>query len=162
MFFNSIFAAICIVGFIISVAYILVKQEYLVGFAFFGCLFMMLGIYIIYANCMNLENAKATSSDAEVATAMLSYYVPLGATESENYYIEVTEDNHYKFCYFEPDGSTISRVQIPADENGVEVIPSNTDLPFRVDFYNKGDKVVAVKIHIPDDANAIQFDTDGK
>ena len=111
---------------------------------------------------MNLENAKATSSDAEVATAMLSYYVPLGATESENYYIEVTEDNHYKFCYFEPDGSTISRVQIPADENGVEVIPSNTDLPFRVDFYNKGDKVVAVKIHIPADANAIQFDTDGK
>lgn len=109
-----------------------------------------------------MESPSSAEDYDAVTTAMLSYYVPQGSTESETYFLEITEDNHYKFCYFEPDGTTIARVQIPAYDDDVEIIASNDDLPYRVDFCAKADKVVAIKLHIPDDAKAIQFDLDGK
>ena len=132
-------------------------------YVFFCIAFVVLSVLILCKiDPLHMESPSSAEDYDAVTSAMLSYYVPQGSTESESYFLEITEDNHYKFCYFEPDGSTITRVQIPAYDNNVEIIASNDDLPHRVEFCAKGDKIVAIKLHIPDNANTIQFDQDGK
>lgn len=170
MFFDLALALICFICFLISAQKAMFARsapQHVVSFLF--CLsFAVIGIAICLTGifgentAVSKEDISATDNYDAVTTAILSYYVPLGATISDDYYLEITEDDKYKFCYFEPDGATITRVQIPAYDNNVEIIASNDDLPHRVEFCARGDKIVAIKLHIPDDANAIQFDADGK
>ena len=165
MFFFIILLVICICCSVlsffcgISIRYSSFEAVYV----FFCIAFAVLSGLILFKIVPWHKESPSSAEDYDaVTTAMLSYYVPQGSAESESYFLEITEDDHYKFCYFELDGSTITRAQIPAYDDNVEIIASNDDLPHRVEFCAKGDKIVAIKLHIPDDANTIQFDLDGK
>jgi len=87
----------------------------------------------------------------------LSYYVPAGSSESESYYIATTEDGYYKICYFEEDGVTISKIKVSAEDVDIEY---TEELPYTISFFKQGDVIMRIVVHIPDDANAIQLETD--
>lgn len=153
MFLSIVFAVICFIFFLVAIAcnYLVEKTRDAFIYLVFGFLFVILGGSIIFANF---------GQDVEVTTRVLSLYVPQDSKESETYYLEVTEDDCYKFCYFEDDGVTLSRLKVPMD--GVEVTASNDDLPFRVEFYSKDGVLTSITLHVPEDSNTIQLDTDGK
>ena len=108
------------------------------------------------------ESATEASTDTptqfgpEKAEAMLSLYIQDGANVSENYYLEVTSNETYKFCYFCNDGANIAKMELPCSK--CELINSNDDLPHRVELYRDGDNITLARFFIPDDANTIQFD----
>ena len=89
-----------------------------------------------------------------------AYYIPDDAKDSTNYYVEITDKGTYKFCYFSDDAVTINKIEAPTDK--CEIVADNEDLPYRVEIYRKNKEIYLYRLHIPDDANAIQYDADGK
>ena len=102
------------------------------------------------------KNTETAQFGPEKGVAMLSFYVQDGAKESETYYIEVTEKETYKWCYFHEDGEHIVKIEVPTSM--VELIYRDDDLPHRMEVYLSDGKPVLYQIHLPNDANAIQLD----
>lgn len=92
--------------------------------------------------------------------APLSLYVTDGADVSETYYVEATDHDTYKFCYFHDDGSHIVKKEVAADKIKFEF--SNDDLPHRLEVLLKDEKPVLYTLYLPEDSNTIQFDSDNK
>lgn len=95
-----------------------------------------------------------------IGTATLSLYVTDGADISETYYVEATDKDTYKFCYFHEDGQHIIKKEVPI--NIVQCEFSNDNLPHRVEVMIQDDKPVFYTLYLPEDSNTIQFDTDGR
>lgn len=115
-----------------------------------------------YANAdwNNLPTSEDLPEPNEKGTATLSLYVTDGATVSETYYVEATEKDTFKFCYFHEDGEHIVKREVPA--NMVQFEYSNTDLPHRVEVFLKDGEPISYILYLPEDSNSVQFDNDGE
>ena len=188
MFFTIILGVICVVCFLASIVlFAFVKTNILrINFFVFAVAFFILGNAIIIPAIREKYGSKETEeivcADEMVDTsaenwnnvpiepevpnhdhkgvAPLSLYVTDGADVSETYYVEATDHDTYKFCYFHDDGSHIVKKEVAADKIKFEF--SNDDLPHRLEVLLKDEKPVLYTLYLPEDSNTIQFDSDNK
>ena len=128
-----------------------------------GIIFLAFAFYFLYHLGYNYGSStpnEYTDIAPEKATVDLAFYIQDDQPESESYYLEITSRGTYKFCYFLNDGVSIGKIEAPTDK--CELLPSDDDLPYRVEMYRKNKQIYLYRIHIPDSASAIQYDTDGK
>ncbi len=120
----------------------------------------------VVAKTGNPENWNNVPMEPEVpdhdhkGVAPLSLYVTDGANISETYYVEATDHDTYKFCYFHNNGTQIVKKEVSADKVKFEF--SNDNLPHRLEVLLKDEKPVLYTLYLPEDSNTIQFDSDNK
>ena len=162
MLFNVIIILCICLGVLSLIAAVFYKRLR-VFYIFFACLFFFYAVILFLKVDKNLlvkEDVTPKDDGVYVGTSMLSYYVQDGAKQSETYYVEATNHDTYKFCYFHEDGEHIVKKEVSKDK--VELVCQENDLPYRVVVYIEGGKPTLWQLHLPDDANTIQLDTDGK
>lgn len=128
-----------------------------------GLCFLVFAFYFLYRIGYSIGSGAPNEYapfGPEKATVDLAYYISDDAKDSTNYYVEITDKGTYKFCYFSDDAVTINKIEAPTDK--CEIVADNEDLPYRVEIYRKNKEIYLYRLHIPDDANAIQYDADGK
>lgn len=187
MFFKILLFVVCVVCFIISlVSFAFIKTKILalrINFLFFMIIFFVLGNVIIIPILQEKYPKEEMASTEEMVdpsteswnnlpteadlpepdakgNANLSLYVTDGANVSETYYVEATEKDTFKFCYFHEDGSHIVKKEVPA--NMVQFEYSNTNLPHRMEVLLKDGTPILYTLYLPEDSNAVQFDKDNK
>lgn len=112
--------------------------------------------FVILAKSPSAETSQPAQYGPEKTVYTLSFYVQDGATESEDYILEVTEQNTYKLCYFQEDGVHVTKLEIPVSMT--ELICDDADYPYRVETYYRDGQPVLYQLHIPDNAEMIQLD----
>jgi len=152
----SILWFVLVVCCFVSLCAFMVSKRYIELYGIFSLVFFILALILL---CKMMVSVKTETKEANLVEerAVLSYYVPAGSSESESYYIATTEDGYYKICYFEEDGVTISKIKVSAEDVDIEY---TEELPYTISFFKQGDVIMKIVIHIPDDANAIQLETD--
>lgn len=164
MFFVFI---VCLIMLLVSIYCAVVIKRLSIVFIGYTLFFLLASVFIAWeiwggAISSKSETSEAPKEPAYVAKAPLAFYVQDGDDISETYYVEVTEHDTYKFCYFHNDGVHIVKKEVPADK--VNLVCQENDLPYRVEIYlvEADGEPLYYELHLPDDANCIQLDKDGK
>lgn len=156
---------LCIVMLLTSLYCAVVVRRLSIVFSIYALFFLIASLVIvwkIWGGVASGNSAKVPTTPTYVAKGHLAFYVQDGADTSETYYVETTKHDTYKFCYFHNDGVHIVKKEVPADK--VNLVCQENDLPYRVEIYlsARDGEPLYYELHLPDDANAIQLDTDGK
>lgn len=167
MFFNTFAFTVCIVGLIFSLSsfcFMKTKNEATrVLLLIFTIAFFALANIIIIPILQDkidpkeTEEINVTKEPDSKGTALLSLYVNDGKDISESYYVETTDHDTVKFCYFHEDGEHIVKQEVATSD--IEYVFSDSSLPHRVEVYLTDGKPTLWQLYLPENSDAIQFDS---